>query len=829
MGAADSTCPPSGKWAAYAATGAARTDLALDDHLARCARCRGVYFEHLNTPYSMQIPHIHVVGEIGRGRFGVVYKAWSIREKSEVVALKLLHSFGDMEKHRFEREITVLSHLNSPGIVRCRESGSAGETPFFVMDFVVGTHFDEYLRRSDLDLNGKLEVLCRVCLAVADAHAAGVVHRDLKPRNILVDAEGQPHILDFGICSVNGVDWTSWADGTITLPGDVIGTLKYMSPEQAWGGGVASEVSQASDVWALGIMLHEIATDGEYPYSISSTKDKPAPEALLERIRKELPKMPRLDHLPRGRDLETLIERCLTWEPERRLSSAATLAADLERIVRDEAIRTPRHGIGYRAQRLAVGAAVRSRAPFHALAVAAVLAGISAFALVSGAGWRIPVVAGTVEDSVALPPDAGSMAAHIRVVGIGDGTAAAVVEFTREQGLAGVTGEVTSWRALHGRWMARLASARPRAVIWDYYFRTEQPGDAELAAGVEALEAAGVPVVLAARTFDERGNPDLSPGLLRRLKEPPRAGVILARDMVRRSGEFVAAVRRSDGTVLPNVTLVALAGLRYPQARLEAAYPAEERYLDLLYRVGPGVYLRARDRLELTRTVRAGAGDAAVSEGDVLGCVDFPLAGPDEWWKRTLRYEAMLRMTDEELAGAVGGKVLIVGDVRTARPGFAADRHTVRYASGVKANVPGCHLLADATAGMMAQRALRLAHPLAPGTALALVALALAGCGAAIPLASRTWMERPAGAVAAYVTTWGLVVLGMALAGRSEHVAVVHAGLGMMAAAGAFPAGLWVERTRNRHRALDRRSRTLRPFGSGTTERVAMSALRATG
>jgi len=778
----------------------------------------------IHKPHSPQIPHCHIIGEIGRGRFGLVYKAWWVKDVPQIVALKLLHSFGDMEKNRFEREIAVLSHLQSEGIVRCKDSGGTGDSRFFIMDFVAGIHFDQYVNRRDLDLHAKLAVLQKVCRAVADAHAAGVTHRDLKPRNILVDAEGLPHILDFGICSVHGADWTSWSDATITLPGDIIGTLKYMSPEQAWGG-VAQQIDRASDLWALGIMLYEIATDGDYPYALKSTRDRPAPEALLERIRKELPKRPRLGHLSRGHDLETLIERCLTWEPQRRLTSAATLADDLGRVMTETPIRTRPHGAAYRARRVAVGAAARSRVPFHAVFVALTLAAISLAALIGGAGWRN---AGDDRNSLesklrASTPDMAGE--EIRIVGIGDDSAAQVQAFALRNGRSDVTENVVSWRGVHGELMARLAAARPAVVIWDYYFRTVQPADAELAAGVRRLEDAGVPVVLASRTFGAQGAPDISPRLLSGLRGRGRVGAILARDMVRRSGEFVAAIKRPDNTLIPSVTILALSAMRQPEARLEMTWYGHQRALDLHYALGSGAYLRERDRLELTRVVPAGSTDPAVAPGDLLGCMDFPLAPSDRWRSRTIAYESLLTMNDADLAAAVAGKVLIVGDVRSAVPGAAGDRHAVLYPTGLEPAVPGCYLHADALAGMLSQSLLRLAHPLSLGTHLVLLIGAFLGCVTAIPLVGSDWFDGAFRRRMLYGLATVLIFLGIYLMCRCESFFLVHAGMVVVAIAAPLTGSAWVEFTRNRHRMLDRRSRALRPFGAGTTSHAVLNAV----
>lgn len=818
-------CPTISFWESYALAGADRSDSVSDGHLLVCSGCRDVYFGLIQKPYTPRIPHCQIVGEIGRGRFGVVYKAWWLKDQPEIVALKLLHSIGEMEKHRFDREINVLSHLASPGIVRCRASGGNGDSRYFIMDYVAGTHLDEYLRKSELDLKDRLAVLRRVCLAVADAHAAGVVHRDLKPRNILVDNDGRPHILDFGICSVSGVDWTSWADGTITLPGDIIGTLKYMSPEQAWGGGISEQVGQATDLWALGIMLYEIATDGDYPYALKSTREKPAPEALLERIRKEVPKMPNLCHINHGRDLEILIERCLTWEPQRRLSSAQVLADDLARFIADEPVHTQPHSRWYRMRRVVVGAATRSRAPFYAVFVAAAIAAISTITLLSGSGWR--VVGNPISTSVmpSTPGESKSLGSQVRIIGIGDESPEEIQAFAVANGLSTVTTNAVSWRIVHGVLMTRLARARPAAVIWDYYFRTPQPDDRSFAAGVRMLESAGVPVVLAARKFGAAGQPDVSPTILAELGNLGRFGAILARDMVRRTGEFVAVIRRPDDSVIPSVTLVALAAMARPKAKLETNWCGNQKSLDLLYEVSPGSYLRQRDRMQITRAVPASSNDPAVREGDLLGCIDFSLAPIDFWKSRTIAYEDILTMTDSELYAAANGQVLIFGDIRTPSAGFIADRHPVAYPTGVESSVPGCYLLADAMTGMINQRFLRLAYPLTLPTSIAMLSLAFAGCVLAIPATRGTWCE--GGPLRRHVYTFMLlpILLGAIMIFRSESSLLVHAGMGLIVFFATFAGSLWVELTRNHHQMLDKRSRTLRPFGAGISKTVELDAV----
>ncbi len=176
---------------------------AIEDHLTICSTCLSTYLQHCESPIIPRLPDLRVVCEIGRGRFGIVYKAWWLKDTPRLVALKILTVAGDMEVHRFDREIAVLRRIESPRIVKCLHAGESAGAHYFVMDYVRGTHLDEFLGTHTSSLSEKLKVFERVCSAVADAHASGVIHRDLKPRNILVDDTGEPHILDFGICSVH--------------------------------------------------------------------------------------------------------------------------------------------------------------------------------------------------------------------------------------------------------------------------------------------------------------------------------------------------------------------------------------------------------------------------------------------------------------------------------------------------------------------------------------------------------------------------------------------------------------------------------------------------
>jgi CHASE2 domain-containing sensor protein/predicted Ser/Thr protein kinase len=771
------------------------------------------------------VPHTHIVKELGSGRFGVVYKAWWLKDRPRLVALKCLSFGGETERERFDREIKVLKQIDSPHIVKCLDSGVTGGTRYFVMDLIQGVHLDEYLETSTSSLDEKLALFQRVCGAVAEAHAKGVVHRDLKPRNILIDHAGDPHILDFGICTLETGDWSSSACQTITRFGDIIGTLKYMSPEQAWGG-VSGPIDERSDVWSLGVMLYEIVTGGDYPYDLRSTADKPAHEALLDRLRKEMPTLPRLRSIERGRQLEILLERCLAWEPNRRLNSAAQLAEDTGRYRAKQRIKTKPLSAPHRIHRLAVGIATKSRwaALIGLVATLAISLWVMAFAF--DVRWRATGYAYGGDRSVAASAPQGSAADSILLAGISDATINAVVDFARENNIEGVSHEIKSIRAVHGHLMERLASAKPRAVVWDYYFRTPQPGDPAFVGGVERLAEAGVPVVLGVHDYDADGTPELSPHITAALGDRIHHGSVLTRHTVRREGEFLMAIQHPSGEVSPSLSLATLAAVLHPDAQVDIDWSGREPRFDLLYETEPGSYLRVRDRIELTKVFSQRRPQFSVTTEDVVGCKTFELRRPAQWAARTVPYEDLLTCSPDQLRAYVENRVLVFGDLRLARAGFFADRREVRYGGTIVKDVPGCYLMCDAIAGLLDRRYMKSAFPLARATFLLMLLLAVAGgllpVGVALrpalePLRVRRLLWLGLGAVFASC----FVVMISAESYRAVHLGMAGVSL-LMPMCGSF----WVEFARGRHRILDRERRSVESLGLDADRTVTMPRWR---
>src|SRR5262249_6357007 len=207
-------------------------------------------------PLPARVGHYRVVRLLGEGGMGAVYEAEQDNPR-RAVALKVIRpglvSPGLLK--RFTHEAQILGRLHHPGIAQIYEAGVAEDgQPFFALELIRGATLDEYVRRHALDPAARLGLLARVCDAVQHAHEQGVIHRDLKPGNILVDEADQPKVLDFGVARATDADLLTSTGHTRT--GQLVGTLSYMSPEQVAVDPAA--VDARSDVYALGVILFEL-------------------------------------------------------------------------------------------------------------------------------------------------------------------------------------------------------------------------------------------------------------------------------------------------------------------------------------------------------------------------------------------------------------------------------------------------------------------------------------------------------------------------------------------------------------------------------------------
>lgn len=297
------------------------------------------------SPLPRQIAGYEILRLLGEGGMGRVYLAREAHPPREV-ALKLVRGLDGEALARFRREVELLAPLEHPGIARLYAAGEADfggvRLPWLALEYVQGSDLLAYAGEHDLDLPARLRLLIAVCRAVHYAHGRGVVHRDLKPGNVLVGADGQPRVLDFGIARLRGEGGAG-----MTQLGQVLGTVPYMSPEQLAGDARAVDVR--SDVYALGVIAYELIA-GRHPHPRLGQSSL---FEALDIVRRAAP--PTLASvLPAARgDLDAVVMKAMAPEAERRYASAAEFAADLERVLTHRPVEARAPTLGYLAGRFA--------------------------------------------------------------------------------------------------------------------------------------------------------------------------------------------------------------------------------------------------------------------------------------------------------------------------------------------------------------------------------------------------------------------------------------------------------------------------------------------
>jgi WD40 repeat protein len=278
------------------------------------------------APAGVEVPGYEILGLLGKGGMGVVYKARQVA-LDRVVALKMIRAgphAGPGELARFRTEAEAAARLQHPHVVQVFEVGQSGGQPYFSLEYVEGGSLAQKLAGSPWPARRAAELVLTLARAVHAAHERGIIHRDLKPANVLLTADGTPKVTDFGLAKRLN------ASVDQTHSGAVLGTPSHMAPEQARG--QAREVGPRTDVYALGAILYECLTGrppfvGETPLDtmLQVIHAEPVPPARLQ------PKVPR--------DLETVCLKCLEKDPARRYPNAEALADDLGRHLAGEPVR----------------------------------------------------------------------------------------------------------------------------------------------------------------------------------------------------------------------------------------------------------------------------------------------------------------------------------------------------------------------------------------------------------------------------------------------------------------------------------------------------------
>ena len=401
-----------------------------------------------DEPGDDRIGPYRILEKLGEGGMGIVYLAERSEPIQQRVALKIIKPGMDSKAviARFEAEREALARMDHPNIAKVLDAGmTARGLPYFVMEYVKGEPITAHADRARLSVEERLELLIAVCEAVQHAHHKGVIHRDLKPSNILVAQEGSvrtPKVIDFGVARATD---QSIADGAFTRHGDLIGTLEYMSPEQAEMS--AQDIDTRTDVYALGVVLYELLT-GVLPFDSEELR-RAGIDAMQRTIRDVEPVVPsrRLRTLSPGsgstagdisrargvdskhlsrllrNDLDWVVMKCLEKRRERRYDTPSALALDLRRFLAGQTVLTGPPSLTYHFGKFVR----RHRGPIAA--GAAVLVTLIAGLVATAVEWRraerreaeIRAVATTLIDEfhgvVASLP--GSLAARETFVSLG--------------------------------------------------------------------------------------------------------------------------------------------------------------------------------------------------------------------------------------------------------------------------------------------------------------------------------------------------------------------------------------------------------------------------
>jgi len=338
-----------------------------------------------------KVSHFEITDKLGEGGMGEVWLARDIR-LGRTVALKILppaRAESEDRRRRFEDEARAASALNHPGIAHIYDVGEAEGIHFIAMEHVDGESIDYRMARAPLTTAEIVDLGARLADALAAAHGQGVTHRDIKPSNLMITAEGRLKVLDFGLAKLRpgfGKGGGEATTQTMTQPGVVMGTVQYMSPEQALG----KEADHRSDLFSTGVVLYEMAT-GRLPFRGSTPT-----ETITEIVRSEPEPVSDLSPATPP-ELERIIRKCLEKDASRRYQSARELAVDLDNLKRDT-----ESGVTV----MAPERRAPSRAAMVGVAAAAVIMVVVGFMLVRSDLWTSE--SASIESIAVLPFENGT-------------------------------------------------------------------------------------------------------------------------------------------------------------------------------------------------------------------------------------------------------------------------------------------------------------------------------------------------------------------------------------------------------------------------------------
>ncbi|MBN4071925.1 protein kinase [bacterium AH-315-F18] len=280
-----------------------------------------------HSPMSgMTLGKYRIEREIARGSVGVVFEAFHT-ELKKTFALKMLlggDAAADEDIERFKREAEILSNLDHPNLIKVHDVGLFGDRHYLTMDYIRGCPLSDIIHEEGVTLEDGLRFLQAAAEGVQAAHDAGVIHRDIKPDNIMVDENGHVYVADFGLGRYHGIE------SKLTRPGAIMGTPHYMAPEQVLA--EHNQIGPATDIYALGVIAYEMAC-GTVPFDAENLQE------LINIIALEDPRPPRSVNVEVSEDVERICLMAMEKSPSRRYTTAGALAADIGRVLSGEQVR----------------------------------------------------------------------------------------------------------------------------------------------------------------------------------------------------------------------------------------------------------------------------------------------------------------------------------------------------------------------------------------------------------------------------------------------------------------------------------------------------------